>query len=40
MYILNVASSIKKVTVNESETLFLKTTIKKLDFLKKTVIIQ
>ena len=40
MYILNIASAILKMPVNESETLSLKTIINKLDFLRKTVIIQ
>ena len=41
MYILNVARKyIKKMFVNESETLSLKTIINELDFLKKTVMIQ
>ena len=39
MYILNFASVIKKVSVNESRD-FLKTVISELDFLRKTVIIQ
>ena len=39
MYILNIASLLKKMTVNELRDFVLKTIIDKLDFLKKTVII-
>ena len=40
IYILNIASAVKKMPVNESDTFSLKTFIKELDFLGKTVIIQ
>ena len=40
MYILNIVGTLKKMSVNEIETLFLKTIIIELDFLRKTVIIQ
>ena len=40
IYVLNIASAVKKMPVNESDTFSLKTFIKELDFLGKTVIIQ
>ena len=40
MYVLNIASSIKRCQSMKSETLYLKTIINELDFLWKTVIIQ
>ena len=40
MYILNIDRAMKKMSVNEIRELSLKTIIKELDFLRKTVIIQ
>ena len=40
MYILNIASAIKKMTVNELRDFILKTIISELYLLKKVVIIQ
>ena len=40
MYILNIARAIKRCHSMKMKTLPLKTIIKELDFLKKTVIIQ
>ena len=40
MYILNIASIIKKMSVNELRDVIFETVIKKLDLLKKDVIIQ
>ena len=40
MYILNILSTIKKMTIKKSKTLHSKTMIDELDLLKKTVIIQ
>ena len=40
MYFLNIARAIKRCLSMISETLSLKTVIKGLDFLRKTVIIQ
>ena len=41
MYILNIASAIKMMTLNElREILYIKTIIKKFDLIKKIVIIQ
>ena len=40
MYILNIVSAIKKMTIKELRDVIYKTIIDELDFLKKTVIIQ
>ena len=40
MYIVNIARAVKKMFANEIKTLSLKTIIKELDFLRKTLIIQ
>ena len=38
MYIVNIARAIKKMSLNEIKDLSLKTILKELDFLRKTVI--
>ena len=40
MYILNIPSAIKKMTMNELKNFNVKTIIDKLDLLKKTAIFQ
>ena len=39
MYILNIANTIKKMSVNETKNLSLKTIINELDFLRETILL-
>ena len=40
MYVLNISSAIKTISVNEMRDFILETILNELDFLRKTVIIQ